>query len=99
MANYSAWQSVHKTLVADTPDTVTLTNAAWIAVEVMNRHATAWLWFTVDGSTPAVEGDDTYPVPPMSSVVVGDVSVATATVVNVVSDGAAAYSVTGSGDR
>ncbi len=58
MANYSVNRAKHATLVAATVDTVSFVSAT-AEVEVVNR-GTDDIYYTVDGSTPTVGGDDTY---------------------------------------
>ena len=60
MASYTAAKSKHQTLAANTVDTVTLSQDHWY-VEVSNWGVDR-LYFTVDGSTPTVGGDDTWVV-------------------------------------
>lgn len=70
MATDSANRSVHNTLTAATLDTVTLTGM-WPAVEVVNRATTGdGIYFTVDGSTPTVGGNDSFWVGAGQSVIV-----------------------------
>lgn len=71
MASHTVQRSKHSTLVADTVDTVALTGK-WAAVEVKNRAAAGEgdIYFTADGSTPTVGGDDTDIVCPGESLVV-----------------------------
>jgi hypothetical protein len=94
MAAYAGIVSAkHATLVAATLDTVTFTTDLG-AVEVVNRSAADALSFTVNGATPTALGDNVYVVPPgvgMSKIVqppTGD-----ATVVRIISAGAAPYTV------
>jgi len=55
-------ESEHLTLVANTVAEVDLpTNAG--RVEVLNRDGVAEVFFTVNGATPSVEGDDTHVLP------------------------------------
>lgn len=66
MASGTAFKTYHSTLVADTADTVSL--EAWTRyVLVINKSATDFMYATTDGSTPTVEGDDTYCIPPSTS--------------------------------
>jgi hypothetical protein len=95
MADYEQKRSAHETLVADVEDVVTLTTVEFNRVEVLNRHATGWIYFTVDGETAEVEGNDTFAVAPNSGVTVADLSVATETDVHLISAVNAPYSVTG----
>lgn len=52
----------HVTLVANAAQTVTL-DSDFSMVEVMNVDGVARIYYTVDGSTPTVAGDDTYVLP------------------------------------
>lgn len=52
----------HVTLEADTVLEVTL-DARYAEVEVLVRAAAAEVYFTVNGATPTVEGDNTFVVP------------------------------------
>lgn len=54
--------SEHVTLTADTVATVTL-DRQYNAVEVVNVDGAAAVYFTVDGSAPAVEGAGTVVLP------------------------------------
>jgi hypothetical protein len=69
MASYTVAKAKHATLVASTVDTVTVTWGASQQVEVAN-WGSARLYFTTDGSTPAVGADDTFVVGPGGSLVV-----------------------------
>jgi len=97
MATYAAAKAKHATLTASTVDTVTLSNCS--NVEVLNRGTTE-LYFTVDGTTPTVAGDNCYivqagaalQVPGSSPTYVQD---RVAIAVKVISSAAVAYSVTG----
>lgn len=60
MATYPASgtaQSVHKTLTATTVDTINVGGGHTVVLS--NRGATNPIYFTTDGSTPTVEGDNT----------------------------------------
>lgn len=66
MASGSALKTYHATLSADTVDTATL--ILWSRyVLVINKSSTDLLYVTTDGTTPAVEADDTYCVLPGDS--------------------------------
>lgn len=52
----------HETLVASTVTTVTVTQRNINTVSVVFHEGTGPVYFTIDGSTPTVEGDDTYAV-------------------------------------
>ncbi len=61
-------QTKHVTLAGGVVSTVTLeTNAG--RIEVLNRDATAEVWFTVDGTTPTAEADDVHLMPVGNSTV------------------------------
>lgn len=63
----------HITLVAATPATVVLELGRDEGqIEVINVDGLASIYFTVNGSTPTVEGDDTYVLP----AAIGSVAVA-----------------------
>ena len=83
----------HVTLVAATVATVNLVNNAG-RVEVTNRDGAAAVYFTVDGSTPTVEGDDTHVVPAViDRVEVVDETAGTTSVVKLISAGTPKVSV------
>lgn len=63
MANYTVTVSKHATLAAATVDSVTVGESRFDAIEVSNRDGAAEIYFTVDGSTPTVGGDDTWALP------------------------------------
>lgn len=74
MATASATFSVHNTLSTTTADLITLT-APHDRVEVVNRHATEHLYFTIapEGQTPTTAvgaADDTWVVPAGKSLIV-----------------------------
>ena len=85
-----------KVLIASTVDTVTFANDRG-TVRVTNDTGTAAIFFTVDGSTPTVNGAATYRVPASvgASASVGSGSGATKTV-KLISSGTPTYSVEGS---
>jgi hypothetical protein len=100
MATYTAATVKHQTLAANVVDTVTLTFAGTAAnlypdqVEVFVRGTTDPIYWTADGSTPTVEGDNCYVSMPGNGLTV---PCATAPVtVKLKSAGAMAYSVTAS---
>ncbi len=104
MASYTAARAVHATLTAATVDTVTL-SLTHPRIEVLNRGA-GDIFVTVDGSTPTVGGNDTFVVPSngvgffpnpflAEPGAVGGPQVPGKTVVNLISSGTPAYSVTG----
>lgn len=99
MATYTAaGRSIHKTLTANTVDTVTLDNN-YGSVEVKNHGTTASLYFLVDSAaTPAIAADGTYVIDAGEALVVdstADEQTGGATVVKLISASAIAYSVTG----
>lgn len=83
-----------KTLVADTVDTVTFDRDC-DEIEVLIASGTDRIYFTVDGSTPTVAGNNTHEVLGGTAL---RVPVATSgdTVVKLISSTTPAYSVTGS---
>lgn len=92
MASYSEALSKHATLAAATVDTVTLT-VDYRQVAVKNRASSgSGIFFTVDGSTPAVLGDDTFLVLPGEELVVSSLA---SDAVKLISATADAYTVTG----
>jgi hypothetical protein len=93
MTNYAPTKaSTHQTLVAATPDQVTLPSG-YPNVEVTNRDSTAVIYFTVDGTVPVSAADGTYVVMPLSALRINFPT--GATVVKLISAGTPAYSVTG----
>jgi hypothetical protein len=88
-------QARHGTLVAATVTTVTLGTAKADSeqVEVLNRDGAAEIYFTVDGTTPTVAGDDTEMLPAS----IGSVRVIASTsgqaVVKLISSGTPKYTV------
>jgi hypothetical protein len=96
MASYSVTTAKHATLAANTVDTVTLSNTVYtlataVLVEVSNWHSSALIYFSTDGSTPTVAGNDTYVIGPGGSLTVAGY------VVNLISASAAPYSVVKAG--
>lgn len=55
------------TLTADVVDTVTFTATSLNTVEIISDGAAA-AWYSLDGSTPAVDGAHCYYIPAVSSV-------------------------------
>jgi hypothetical protein len=92
MATYNVIKAKHQTLVASTVDTVNL-SGGFNYVEVSN-WGSARIFFTIDGSTPTVGGDDSYPVGPGGSLPVPVTTPATVAV-KLISAGANDYSVVG----
>lgn len=87
--------STHQTLVANAIDTVTFATD-YQFVEVLNRDATNLIYFTADGSAPAIAADGTDVVSPGDSLKVPasvDTNTPNSTVVKLISAGAAAYSI------
>lgn len=94
MTTKSVNTCTHLTLTANTADTVTIA-AGYKYVEVRNRDATNDVFFTVNGTTATVAGDDCYHVFPKTAVSVRVPKQGFTTAVSVISSGASAYSVTG----
>lgn len=95
MAAVTAKTSIHAVLGAATEDIVTLTQK-WDQVEVLNRHATGTLYFTVKNVAVAAAGqNDTFVVPPGSGLVISVGSVGNSIIVRLLSTVACDYSVTG----
>lgn len=67
MAAYSVLRSKTATLVAATEDTVTLT-ASLSTIRVTNFSTTARISVRMDGTAATVDGDNTVPVPPDSTI-------------------------------
>lgn len=85
----------HITLVANTVATVNLTTNAG-TIEVVNRDGVAEVYFTTDGSTPTIAGDDTYMlVAAVGSVTVPDDTSGATSVVKLISAGTPKVSVSG----
>ncbi len=83
----------HQTLVAATVATVNLTTNG-SRIEVVNRSGTAEIYFTTDGSTPAVGGNDTHVLPAaIGAVEVADDTAGANSVVKLISSGTPAVSV------
>ncbi len=77
----------HVTLVASTVSTVNVTSNAG-RVEVVNVDGAAAVYFTVDGSTPTVGGNDCHVLPAtISGVEVDDETSGTNSVVKLISAG------------
>ena len=91
MATYTVSRAKHATLSPGVVDSVTFTANPGV-VEVMNRGTSAYLFFSVDGSTPAVGSDDTYVVGPGGAL---RVDLTLADNVRLVSAAACDYSATG----
>lgn len=96
MANYTVAAgalAVHeKVLAANAVDTVTFADDV-DSVEILHLDGTGRVYFTVDGSAPAVAGATSRVLLPGSAIIVG-VPTSGATVVKLVSAGSATYSVT-----
>lgn len=94
MAAYTVDRAKHATLVAATVDTVTLSEFS--VVEVLNRDGVAAIYFTTDGSTPTVAGDNTQVLPAaVGGVQVSTINISGTNVVKLISAGTPSYSVTG----
>lgn len=89
MATYPVKRAKHATLVADTEDVVTFSYSGGV-VRVANRGTTTDIFFTIDGSTVTVEGDDMYVVTPGTSVTLSEVKVSA---VHIISSGTPKFSV------
>jgi hypothetical protein len=85
----------HGTLVAATVTTVTFSADADTidTVEVINRSGSAEIFFTVDGTTPTVAGNDCEILPAAVGAVEVGVPGRASTVVKLISAGAPTYSV------
>lgn len=99
MASYTVASGEHgayaKTAVADTVDTITFAGNIF-SFEVYSDGTDA-LYFTVDGSTPTVAGQNAYFLPSgskASRTVKAKPVAGASTVVKVISHGASVYSVT-----
>lgn len=90
MATYSVVRAKHATLVASTVDTINL-SADHKVVQVHNRDGVSAIYFTVDGTTPTVGGDDILVFPAAIGWV--DVPVGDNAAVKLISAGTPAYSV------
>jgi len=88
----------HGTLVAATVATVTLT-VDCRDVEVLNRTGDAEIFFTVDGSTPTVAGDNTHVLPAQIGSLIVAVPETGNTVVKLISSGTPSYAVEGIGTQ
>ena len=66
MASFTVVKSKTATLTAATVDTVTLSGGGF-EVEVINWGASNRISFSIDGSTPTVDGDNFLPVGPGQS--------------------------------
>lgn len=85
--------SRHGTLTASTVATVTV-SGDYRTVDVWNLTGTAAIYFTLDGSTPTVQGNDTFVVPAaVGSVRLLSPAVDTALTVKLISSGTPSYSV------
>ena len=92
MASYTVKRSKHATLVANTADTVTLTSRP-TSVELRNFDSTAVIFFRLDGTAPAVSGDDTDRLGPDETVQVDLPRDVEPPKVGLISSGTPAYSV------
>ena len=90
MAAYSVQKRTHQTLGASTVDTVTLTGRN-SSVEILNRDSSSTIYFTVDGTTPTVAGNETIVLPPGAAYQ----WLAPVGMVKLISSGTPAYSVQG----
>ena len=99
MASYSAVLSTHKSTAAGVVDVVTL-DRHYQSVEIINHDPTNVLYATVNGNNPVdtvptVGGDSTYFVGTGATRVISQQYVKETAVVNIISVGIVAYSVTG----
>lgn len=95
---YTVARAKHATMAAAaTAESVTLTDLATKRgeVEVVNRDGVASIFFTVDGTTPTVLGDDCYVLPAAVGSLIVNSPKDVAAVVKIVSDGTPQYSVQG----
>ncbi|MDH2424766.1 hypothetical protein [Sphaerisporangium sp. TRM90804] len=83
---------IHATLQADVVATITLDRDAR-KVNVCNVTGTAAVWFTLDGSTPEVEGNGSWVLPAVVSAIDLEPSTAGPTVVKLISEGTPTVSV------
>lgn len=86
-------RGVHATLVAATVDTVTFDRDC-DRVEVLNATGTADIYFTTEGSTPAVAGKNCYRLPSAIGALRVEPDANGNTVVKLISAGTPSYSVT-----
>lgn len=93
MATYAVSNGKHATLTAATVDTVTLTSTLCQVIEIWNRGTTDPIYFTKDGTTPTVGGDNTYVVTAGQRDTV--MARATTDTIKLIAATAVAYSVTG----
>lgn len=90
MASYSVNRAKSATLGVATVDTVTFpATYPYLGVAVVNRDATSPIFFTADGSTPTVAGDDCFCVAPGQTMQIGFFGGA----VKLIAAAAAAYTV------
>lgn len=90
MATHNVQRAKHTTLTGSTVDTVNLSMSGG-SVVVRNRDPFEGdvLYFTIDGTTPTVAGDDTYFCGPGESVIIDAITAA----VKLISSGTPDYSV------
>jgi hypothetical protein len=62
----AAQRASSTTLVINTPATIIFPQY-FATITVINRSSTGTLWVRTDGQTPAVAGDDNYPVLPLQA--------------------------------
>lgn len=89
-------KSVHGTLVADTVTTISDIGTGIADVEqvdVLNRDGTAEIYFTVDGTDPTVEGDNTEVLPAAIGALSVPVETTAKPTVKLISSGTPKYSV------
>jgi hypothetical protein len=89
----------HVTLVANTVTTVTLAQEQE-QIGIVNRSGSAEVYFTVDGTTPTVGGDDCWVMPAMIGMMTtGLVEGPPITVIKMISSGTPTVSVVGNPDH
>lgn len=102
MGSFTATLSAHKTLVANTADTITF-SAPFTRLEVYNHDAALFVFVRADGTAAVLSADGTYCIGPGQRVVIGPTEVfgvtagAVTEAVSLISSGTAAYSVTALG--
>lgn len=89
MADYSVNRAKHATLASGTVDTVSFAYSGSV-LRVHNRDTTVYISFTIDGTTPTVDGDDEYVVAPGTSITISGSIVTT---VKLIATGTPTYDV------
>jgi hypothetical protein len=93
MATYTVKSSKHATLVASRVDTVKFTTRPK-SVEIRNFSSSAAIFYTVDGTTPTLNGDDTKQLRPNEALEVDMNNWVEPPQVQLISSGTPAYDVT-----